>query len=67
MVEVLDSEDDFEVFNRPQSPEAPAGDFSYLPQHSKLDIRRSLLSKSYRALMQNQTKPSGLDEVLSGR
>ena len=26
-----DSEDNFEVFNRPQSPEAPANDFSYLP------------------------------------
>ena len=31
VVEVLDSEDDFEIFNQPQSPEAPAGDFSHLP------------------------------------
>ena len=31
IVEVLDSEDDFEVFNRPESPEAPANDFSHLP------------------------------------
>ena len=31
MVEVLDSEDNFEVFNQPQSLEAPAGDFSHLP------------------------------------
>ena len=31
VVEVPDSEDDFEVFNRPQSLEAPTGDFSHLP------------------------------------
>ena len=31
VVEVLDFEDDFEVFNRPQSPEALTGDFSHLP------------------------------------
>ena len=31
VVEVLDSEDDFEVFNRSQSPEAPTSDFSHLP------------------------------------
>ena len=31
VVEVLDFEDDFEVFNRPQSLEAPTGDFSHLP------------------------------------
>ena len=31
VVEVLDFKDDFEVFNRPQSPEAPTGDFSHLP------------------------------------
>ena len=30
MVEVSDFEDDFEVFNQPQSLEAPAGDFSHL-------------------------------------
>nr|POE46583.1 hypothetical protein CFP56_45693 [Quercus suber] len=31
VVEVLDSEDEFEVFNQPQSPKAPAGDYSHLP------------------------------------
>ena len=31
VVEVLDSEDDFKVFNRSQSPEAPTSDFSHLP------------------------------------
>lgn len=31
VVEVLDSEDNFEVFNRPQSLKAPAKDFSSLP------------------------------------
>ena len=31
MVKILDSEDDFEVFNRPKSPEAPTGDFNHLP------------------------------------
>ena len=31
VVEVLDSEDDFEVFNRPESPEASTSDFSHLP------------------------------------
>lgn len=31
IVEVSDSEDDFEVFNRPQSPEALAEDFNSLP------------------------------------
>ena len=31
MVEVLDSEDNFEVFNQPQSPEGPTGDFDDLP------------------------------------
>ena len=31
VVEVLDSKDDFEVFNQPQSPEVPNGDFSRLP------------------------------------
>ena len=31
VVEVLDSEDDFEVFNQPQSLEASTGDFSHLP------------------------------------
>ena len=31
VVEVFDSEDDFEVFNRPLSPEVPAGDFGHLP------------------------------------
>ena len=30
MVEVSDFEDDFEVFNQPQSLEAPADDFSHL-------------------------------------
>ena len=30
MVEVLDSEDNFEVFNRPQSPEVLTSDFSHL-------------------------------------
>jgi len=31
VVEVSDFEDDFEVFNQPQSPEVSAGDFSHLP------------------------------------
>ena len=31
VVEVLDSEDDFEVFNQPESPEASTNDFSHLP------------------------------------
>ena len=31
MVEVSDSEDDFEVFNQPQSLEALTGDFGHLP------------------------------------
>ena len=31
MVEVPDSEDDFEVFNQPQSPEASINDFNHLP------------------------------------
>ena len=31
VVEVLDSEDDFEVFNQPESPEASTSDFSHLP------------------------------------
>ena len=31
IVEVSESEDDFEVFNQPRSPEVPAGDFSHLP------------------------------------
>ena len=31
VVEVLDFEDDFEVFNQPQSPEAPTNDSSHLP------------------------------------
>ena len=30
-VEVSDSKDDFEVFNRPQSPEVPTGGFNHLP------------------------------------
>ena len=30
-VEVLDSEDEFEVFNQPQSLEPPTGDFSHFP------------------------------------
>ena len=31
VVEVFDSENDFEVFNWPQSLEAPTGDYSRLP------------------------------------
>ena len=31
VVEMSDSEEDFEVFNWPQSPEASIGDFSHLP------------------------------------
>ena len=31
VVEVSDSKDDFEVFNQPQSPKAPTGDFNHLP------------------------------------
>ena len=31
VVEVPDSEDNFKVFNQPQSLEAPASDFSHLP------------------------------------
>ena len=31
IVEVLDSKDNFEVFNQLQSPEAPISDFSHLP------------------------------------
>ena len=31
MVDVSDSEDDFEVFNQPQSPEEFTNDFSHLP------------------------------------
>ena len=31
MVEVFDSNDDFEVFNRPQCPEVLTSDFSHLP------------------------------------
>lgn len=31
IVEVSDFDDDFEVFNQLQSPEAPIGDFSHLP------------------------------------
>ena len=31
VVKVLDSEDNFEVFNRPESPEASTSDFSHLP------------------------------------
>ena len=31
IVEVSESEDDFEVFNQPQSPEVLSGDFSHLP------------------------------------
>ena len=31
IVEVSESEDDFEVFNQPQSLEVPASDFSHLP------------------------------------
>lgn len=31
IVEVSDSEDKFEVFNRPESPKVPSGDFSNLP------------------------------------
>ncbi|KAL0000243.1 hypothetical protein SO802_019845 [Lithocarpus litseifolius] len=31
IVEVLDSEDGFEIFNQPQSPEVPAGDLNHIP------------------------------------
>jgi len=31
VVDFSDSEDNFKVFNRPQSPEVLIGDFSYLP------------------------------------
>ena len=31
VVKVSNSEDDFEVFNQPQSPEPPASDFIHLP------------------------------------
>ena len=31
VVEMLDSKDDFKVFNRSESLEVPTGDFSHLP------------------------------------
>jgi len=31
IVEISESEDDFEVFNQPQSPKVLAGDFSHPP------------------------------------
>ena len=42
MVEVLDSEDNFEVFNRLESPKAPISDFSHLPFTQLSQIQEDL-------------------------
>ena len=43
VVEVLDSEDNFEVFNRLKSPKAPISDFSHLPFAQFSQIQEDLL------------------------
>jgi len=39
VVEVLDSEEDFEAFNQPQSPDSPGATFSHLPPAQVSDIQ----------------------------
>ena len=42
VVEVLDSEDNFEVFNRLESPKAPISDFNHLPFTQLSQIQEDL-------------------------
>ena len=60
MVEVLDSEDNFEVFNQPQSLEAPAGDFSHLPPAQVSNLQETS-SVPNAMVLQHKTKTSFLD------
>ena len=60
MVEVSDFEDDFEVFNQPQSPKVPAGDFSHLPPAQVSRLQEALIVPDA-IVLQHKTRLSLLD------
>ena len=60
MVEVLDSKENFEVFNQPQSLEIPAGDFSHLPPTQVSNLQETS-SVPNAMVLQHKTKTSLLD------
>ena len=60
-----ESKDDFEVFNRPESPEVPAGDFSHLPS-AQVSLTQG--DPSIPKAMGIQCKPrTGLLEVMESQ
>ena len=60
VVEVSDSKDKFEVFNKLQSPEAPTGDFSDLPL-AQASHTQEALSIPNAMVLQHKTRTSLLD------
>ena len=60
VVEVSDFEDDFEVFNQPQSPKVPAGDFSHLPPAQVSHLQEALIVL-HAIVLQHKTRSSLLD------
>ena len=65
VVEVLDSEDNFEVFNRLESPKAPISDFSHLPFAQFSQIQEDLLVPEAMGI---QHKPkASLKEVMESQ
>ena len=60
-----ESKDDFEVFNRPESPKVPAGDFSHLPS-AQVSLTQG--DPSIPEAMGIQRKPrTGLLEVMKSQ
>ena len=65
VVEIFDFEDDFEVFNQPQSLEASTGDFSHLPS---VEVSQIQGDSSVPKAMGIQCKPKiGLLEVMESQ
>jgi len=78
VAEVLDFEDDFEVFNQPQSLEAPASDFGHLPSTQvsqtqgdssipeAMGLQRRTRS-SFRDLMESQVGGNALEKATQAK
>ena len=60
MVEISDFEDNFEVFNQPQSPEPPADDFSHLLP-AQVSSTQEALSVPNAIVLQHKAKTSLLE------
>ena len=60
MVKVLDSEDDFEVFNQPESPEIPVDDLGQLPS-AQISHTQEASSIPDAMVLQHKTRSSLYD------